>query len=423
MERYLGGLERQFYQQNLVGSTNICAVIRVRGTLDREQLRLAVRELGQTWPLLRASIVADPVLRFCLAYAPESIPFTVEKRQSEEHWRRLLEEELHRSYPMGEGLSHVHLLEGERSADILLSLNHALADGLSSSYLCRALLRLYKGETLPEAQEALPMEERFPLPYQGFRGLWRAFRFIFTLGKMGPALQVGGAAWTQKTLSHGFVFPEAKDLNHEAREHGSNLFALFSALALQTIWELYGNGDEADLSLNTPVSLRAGVHAPPEEVGLFIAGHMALYRVSPGKDVWTLARECHDTLKRGVELGWPYLLALLARGARKPKPPQESPYASRHRPTVSISNLGRVEDFPVLDGAQVYEHHALSAQGVKDPFAFVLITYQERLYVDLQTSLEKMGAEAGPRILQHLETKMKALLPPSQASDRVRATR
>jgi len=410
MERYLGGLERQFYQQNLVGSTNICTVLRLRGSVDITRLRQATRDLAEAYPLLLASIVAEPHLRYSLHVAPEAIPFHVEKMQNDEHWRRLLEKELHRKYPIGEGLSYVHVLEGEKNCDILLSLSHALADGLSSSHLCRALLLLYKGQSLPLSKPSLPMEKRFPLKFRGMRGWWQAFKFIFTLGKMGPALQVGSAAWTQHTLSYGFVFHKAQELNALAREHGSNLFGAVCALSLQTIFELYGEGEAQNLSLNTPVSLRAGVGASPDEVGLFIAGHMALYRLQRGMDVWALARQCHETLKAGVDAGRPYLLALLARGARQPKMPKDSPYASQHRPTVSISNLGRVEDFPLLDGAQVYEHHALSAQSVKDPFALVLISYQGRLYVDLQTSLEKMGTEAGPRILQRLEEKMLALV-------------
>jgi hypothetical protein len=411
MERYLGGLERQFHQQNLVGSTNICTVLRLRGSLDLPRLQDATQRLGELYPLLRASIVADPYLRFSLEHAPASIPFQVARMQGDEHWRRLLEKELHRSYQAAEGLSYVHVLKSDSGCDILLSLNHALADGLSSSYLCRALLLLYKGESLPPAPPSLPMEQRFPPALRGLTGWWKAFRFIFKLGKLGPALQIGAKTWTQNTLSCGFVFHHAQELNALARTHDCNLFAVFSALALQTMHELYGDGTVQNLSLNTPVSLRAGVGAGPDEVGLFIAGHMALYSLQPHGDLWALARQCQTTLKAGVEKGYPYLLARLARGARKPKPPQDSSYAAQHRPTVSISNLGKVADFPALENAQVYEHHALSAQSIKDPFAFVLLSYQDRLYVDLQTSLEKMGADAGPRILKHLEAKMLALLP------------
>ncbi|HYX31530.1 MAG TPA: hypothetical protein VE954_00360 [Oligoflexus sp.] len=410
MERYLGGLERQFYQQNLVGSTNICTVIRLHGSLDMARLQRATHDLGETWPLLRASIFADPYLRFSMHAAPASMPFHRERMQSEEHWRRLLVKELHRQYPIGEGLGCVHVLEGDRGCDILLSLSHALADGLSSSYLLRCLLLLYKGESVPGARPSLPMEQRFPALYRGFRGWWQAFKFIFTLGKMGPALQIGEPVWTRQTLSHGFVFDHSQELNALARKHGSNLFGAFCALALQTMFELYGEGESQNLSLNTPVSLRSGVGAGPDEVGLFIAGHMALYQLHCTMDIWDLAKRCHDTLRSGVEAGRPYLLARLAGGARKPKPPKNSSYAAQHRPTVSISNLGRVEDFAALDTAQVYEHHALSAQGVKDPFAFVLISYQGRLYVDLQTSLEKMGPEAGPKILRRLEEKLQNLV-------------
>jgi hypothetical protein len=350
--------------------------------------------------------------------APETIPFHEERMQSDEHWRRMLEKEMHRQYAPGEGLGCVHVLEGDKGSDILLSLNHALADGLSSSYLCRALLLLYQGHSLPPAPISLPMEQRFPARYRGIRGWWHAFRFVFKLGKLGPALQIGSATWTRTTLSSGFVFHQSQELNTLAKSHGTNLFGVFCALALQTMFELYGEGESQNLSLNTPVSLRSGVGASSDEVGLFIAGHMALYQLHEGMDVWELAKQCHDSLRAGVAEGRPYLLALLARGSRKPKAPKDSPHASQHRPTVSVSNLGRVEDFPALDGAVVFEHHALSAQSVKDPFAFVLISYQGRLYVDLQTSLEKMGADAGPRILARLEAKMQELVSSTARTER-----
>ncbi len=410
MERYLGGLERQFYQQNLIGSTNICTVLRLQGHLDLERLRQASQRLGEAYPLLLASIVANPHLRFSLAEAPQSIPFEVLPMQGEDHWRLVLETELNRHYKRGEGLAALTVLLGKGGYDILLSADHSLVDGLSVSQLCRRLLEFYNERSEIMMAYAGPMEKRFPRQFRGFRGWWRAFRFIFTLGKLGPALQIGSSALTEHTLSYGFTFYQAAELNALARAQGCNLFAAFSAVALKSIFELYGRSPSERLSLNTPVSLRAGTGTAADEIGVFLAGHMALYEVSQETKTWDLARQSFVTLKQGIEQGRPFLLALLARGARQPKQPKISSFAQDHRPTISISNLGRVDDFPVLPSAQVVEHHAVSAQGAKDPFALVLLSYQGKLYVDLQVSLEKMGREAGPSILARIQENLQRLL-------------
>lgn len=403
MTRRLAGLERQFYQQNLVGSTNIVSVLVFDALLDSDRLREALRSLMQKYPVLSYTVAADPYIRFLPSRDPP-LPYTETLAAD---WRPAMEQELNRQYKETEVfLTHLH----SQSSTLLLGLNHAIADGLSSLTLARDLVHIYNGDSIEALPHGLGIENRFPAGFRGLRGWWRAIRFIPTLAKMGPALQIGSLAPTQHTESLGFSITHTKELNTLARDRGSNFFAFFSALVLKTVHELYvPDQAPASLSLNTPVSLRQAANIPTREIGVFLAGHLGLYRLEQSTDPFELARECFQNLKSGVEEGRPFHLVRLARGHPKPKPPKTPTQVSPHRPTVSISNLGRVETFPAAGAARITELHAVSAQSMKDPFAFVLCSYGDLTFIDLQYSREKIGREAAERLLSGVRQKLAIL--------------
>ncbi|RZA15138.1 MAG: hypothetical protein EOP10_26855 [Proteobacteria bacterium] len=395
----LGGLERQFYQQNLVGSTNIvCALIFENG-LDSEQLKHALKKLLDHHAPLRSAILADPKLRFSPLSSIE-LPY---QESLEGDWRTALEKDLHRQYPGPQ--IFLHHLKADRST-LLLGFNHAVVDGLSSLIVARQLLDFYNGQSIEIRPSEEAVEDRFPKSYQGVRGWWKAIRFIFKLAKLGPALQIGLIEPTRSTGSIGFKLRGTRQLNDLARARGSNFFALLSAVILKSVHEIYAAGGETSLSLNTPVSLRSSAQIPGDEIGVFLAGHLALYSISPSTDLWDLAKSCFDTLKHGVAEGHPMLLTLLARGSRKPKAPKIPNKHSTHRPTVSMSNLGLIEPLPAAHGSKVMEVHTVSAQSMKDPFAFVVASYQEETYIDLQFSEQKLSRGAAEILLSTVRQKM-----------------
>lgn len=403
MTRRLSGLERQFYQQNLVGSTNIVCSLSFDSPLDSTLLKNALTQLMALHPVLSYNIMADPWIRFT---TPKESILPYAETPSDD-WRGELEKDLNRQYPGPQIFLH-HLI-GKRS-HVLLGLNHAVVDGLSSLNLARDLIDLYSGREISVLKHGSGVEDRFPKSFRGARGWWRAFKFIFVLAKMGPALQIGLLRPTQHTASLGFTFDQMHSLNAQAKSKGSNFFALFSAIVLKALHELYvPNQRAANLSLNTPVSLRplCGVHS--KEIGVFLAGHLGLYQIQEDHDPFLLAKECFEALKSGISEGRPLLLTRWARGSRKAKPPKVPLKVSTHRPTASISNLGRVEEFPPAIDARIIEVHAVSAQSMKDPFAFVLTTYGDHTYIDLQYSREKIRDEEAHAMLEAVRQKLAVL--------------
>lgn len=393
----------------------MCGTLRFQGVFEDDRLRQAVKAVSDAYPLLRASIVADPYLRFSLKAAPSLIPLTFLERQGDEHWRRVVEQELVRQFKPGEGLAYFHVLRGEDAFDIIFTVNHCVVDGLTAGLICRNLLLSYNGEAIRPAPLQNFMEARFPRIFRGMIGWLLTLKFIVSFIRMGPSLQVGSADLTRNTLSQGFVYPYPKELNRLARDRGSNLFAVISAVILQSVYELYGKKDVEALSLNTPVSLRPGIGAAADEFGVFLAGHIAVYKLARDTDTWTLARECYETLNKGLKAGTPFLLAKLARGARKPKVADVKPSISDRRPTINISNMGRAEPFPLMGTAMVSEHRAAAAQSVRDPFAFTLVSYQGKMFIDLQSSREKLGLEESLRLLNTVQKNLNNLIASSSA--------
>lgn len=411
MERQLGGLERQFHLQNLVGTTHMCGTLRFQGRFDELRLRQAFKEISQVYPLLRASIVADPFIRFSMKAAPAEIGTSYLRREDEEHWRRVVEQELIRKYNPGEGLSFFHVLTGDDHFDIILSVNHSVVDALTVGAIFRNLVRLYNGEAVDIPALQKPMEKRFPWFFKGIIGWLLTFRFIWSLIKLGPSLQIGGMEPTQNTRSEGFVFDRSLELNRLAKTKGTNLFGVICAVTLKSVYEIYGEKPSEAISLNTPVSLRQGIGASDEEFGVFLAGHLANYQISESTDTWSLAKDCLDRVHKGFKAGNPFLLAKLARGSRTIKYPKVEASRSDRRPTINVSNVGKAPLFPRMGEAVVTEHRAAAAQSIKDPFAFAIVSYEGKTFFDLQSSREKMTGEESRRLLETVQKNLNALLP------------
>lgn len=170
MERTLSGVERMMYLTSELTSANGFISARIRGPLDEAKLRVALDRLPRRHPLLSTRVVRKQGVLVFTAEAVPLIPLRVISDDgSGPSVLEVAAAELTAPLARDTGpLARFTLLrhpDGER-ADLIMTMDHAIADGASCLYVIRDLLASHEA---PEAEiEPVPLPppvtHRFPAP-------------------------------------------------------------------------------------------------------------------------------------------------------------------------------------------------------------------------------------------------------------------
>lgn len=161
MLRPLSPLEQYAWLSDQASPKHFAVSAQVRGYTTIDSWRSAINAVQLRHPLLRAGVkkTSDGILHF---YEDNrlSIPFRVVRRESGQTW----EQELEREYaiPFGTGdvpLVRVALLYGEDISNVIVTLNHSIADGRSAAHLIRDILEALSGKALQILPLRPPHEE------------------------------------------------------------------------------------------------------------------------------------------------------------------------------------------------------------------------------------------------------------------------
>ena len=163
--RPLGAFERMFHLIEQKSTKHFCVVAELANDLDPCALAGALLAVQRRHPLLNVYVEDHPQTRLGF-YRPASvppIPVTVVDAETGHTWRDLVAEELTRPFDRScAPMIRVALLRSAPStpAAIVLTVDHAIVDGLSAAYLLRDLFCALNGHDLtalpvPPAQEDL----------------------------------------------------------------------------------------------------------------------------------------------------------------------------------------------------------------------------------------------------------------------------
>jgi hypothetical protein len=150
MLRPLSPLEQYAWLSDQASPKHFSVSAQIRGYTTIESWRSAINSVQLRHPLLRAGVnkTSDGILHF---YEDNRIPIPlrVVRRESGRTW----EQELEREYaiPFGTGdipLVRVALLYGEDLSNVIVTLNHSIADGRSAAHLIRDILDALAGKAL-----------------------------------------------------------------------------------------------------------------------------------------------------------------------------------------------------------------------------------------------------------------------------------
>lgn len=302
MVRSLGSLERWFTLMDAHIPNHFSMVAQLEGRSYPEQWRFALDQLQRRHHLLRVSIRQSDDGDLDFVYCDTPIALNIVKRGSSAHWKDEAVRQLSNRFDISSGpLVRVLLLLDEARCDLVITVHHAIADGLSVSCLIRDLLEAVSGNQLREL--ALPASQCSLLessaqaadsnldiasdPAEAPQAMQFEFRSNFAL------------AASLDTLSMSRV--ETNQIMSMAREERTTVHAALLAALVLAGRQLSVSWAENGVEGFTPISIRNHLSIGDDCVVALSAGG-TLLNPKPNCDLWTLAREAKVQLRPQQEM-------------------------------------------------------------------------------------------------------------------------
>lgn len=285
---------------------NMVVSVAFRGDLRAGRLRAALDDAQRRHPLLGVNTELGPRgLPWFSSAGVGTIPLTVVERAEPEAARRLAESELTSRFAMDEAgaprlpLLRVTLLlprEPGQTTDVVFTVQHVIADGMSMVFLVRDLVRFIEDPDAPvevldapaSAEELLPASVRRRIPRSPRRfqiALWLAKRYVWLRFRR-PAAPPRPR--TPHHCSWELTREQTDGLRARCRREGVSVHSAICTAFLPA----FG-------AIHTPVSLRELLARPVgESVGLFVGAAEVRMKYRPARGLWGNARRFHRKLRK-----------------------------------------------------------------------------------------------------------------------------
>jgi hypothetical protein len=283
--RELGYAERVQVLMDMYRPTHNVEAVDLLGTTDPERWRRALDRLQQRHPLLSVRIQFDRQ-NIPAFYHVEGAVIPLRLIQGSASWQREVERELASAFNTAEApLMRVTLLHESEKAVLILTVHHAVADGLAIQYLVRDLLMALGDEVL----DALPVPPSIETLLSGLPTGNTAHNRP-QLSRRRPATYVSKRA--KPDLSYlRLTKSQTEALRARARQEKSTVHsALCAAVA---IW-LRQKRKDAPIRIGFPASARQRLRAG-EACVLCITGGSMTFPQDSSWNFWDMARFAKGT--------------------------------------------------------------------------------------------------------------------------------
>jgi hypothetical protein len=305
--RPLGPFERMYHRRQQTRTMHFCVVAELAEDLDPSALAAGLRVVQQRHPLLTVYVEDDPRTRLGF-YRPASvppIPVTVVDAETGRSWRDLVAAELTRPFdtsvaPM---IRMVLLRSGQDTpAAVILTVDHVIADGLSTASILRDLFAALNGHELqalpvPPSQEDLigGVRNAQPAAALGAHNQTRREQpeWLATLSTVRPfdgALPHLGTVAFDEDLTRRLIA-------RARAEHTTVHSALVSAMSRVII----ESGRNEFVRMLTPCDFRSHIGVD-DDVCLYFTTTRTAFAREQLTDLWGMARMVSDRLAHGRSL-------------------------------------------------------------------------------------------------------------------------
>ncbi len=331
MKRKLGQFETAAAISGEYGVWNIVGALLLEKVPPSETIRQALDILQRRHPFLKVRLIIEKGSHYFESGDVSTIPLESFNRESEDHWIRLVEDELNFKFdhPKGPLVRCVELKGADGKGEIILTAQHSIVDGASMEILFHELMdisvKIEAGVDISgyDPLEPLPpMEEFFPSGFQGFnmklkimgyflRQMGDEFKYQFSLrGKRKPP--IGTDPRVQIIQFH-----TPKDISAAlasmARKKLVTINSITNAAVLLSVQKhLYG-GEGMPFRYMSMADLRPYlVPIPPsDQVASYISPLRYTIQV-PDDDLWSLAQDITQQIYESTKRGEKYLASVMS---------------------------------------------------------------------------------------------------------------
>jgi hypothetical protein len=311
MKRALNEIE--FFMWTIGELCNNILSCRFYGSLSPERLRAALARVQQKHPLLAVTIIVDDAgLPWFSSDGVSDIPLNIYDREGDDHVVRAVERELSLPFSLQDTSQESRLplvrvtwfrpryFEREPS-DLLFTLHHAVADGLSLIYIFRDLLGFLTTPNQPvqilditkHISKILPADIQDRIPHTA-----RKFKRWLKLFKLYQAMQFSRIKEESRIAGLSFkitsgTFPEdlTQTLLLRCKNEGVTVHAALGAVFSRSF-----------SILASPTNLRDRLAVPVgDAVGLFATGSTVRMKFNPKRPFWDNARRYQKKLRKSLQ--------------------------------------------------------------------------------------------------------------------------
>lgn len=331
---------------------------RLRGSVDVDRLKGAVNEAANVFPILGARVIQKGG-QFTLETGSLSRHnVRIVKRQDENHWHRLMDEELSRVIPMNAAsLWNAAILFGSEYAELVLSFNHLIGDGLSAAIFIEEVLSIYSGKR-PTAPMPIrqSMEQLFKNEHGSIRRLKYTFQNIADLFVTArkkvywlPSGLESSADAPGSTIFKSMAFTEAESeaITKAAKEHSTTVYGTICAALSLAIYAESKVPGALGVGISSSVNLRSELREDvSNDFGFYATNLDIITNIDSATNMWSLAREYSRSVKHQVEVGKPQFgLGLLRMVLKKYTDVDElrQLMVKQAKSTAMVTNMGRLK--------------------------------------------------------------------------------
>jgi len=343
--RPLGGLEHLFYLIDRHRTVHFAMAAQIEGRTSIPAWRAALDKLQERHPLLSVAIKINegraPHFR-AVRNAP--IPLRVTAGPTVSSWQTEIARELATPFDSQRApLARAVLMHGQYESVFILTTHHSIADGLSSAYAIRDLMRLLAGENL----ESLP-----PIPALEPLMCRSAHTANDTDDSEQPAAPQEGRAVTFRAVDGSLPGIEALQLDpvrtrtlvERARRERTTVHGALCAALVLAGQESTTNWKDSPVRVVSPFNLRNKLGIG-EDCGLFFSVGSVSINPRPPADFWEVARFAKSSLSEKQSLG---RVAMELEGLEQAMnsgidAPGAAQFLAQVNPfELSLSNLGKL---------------------------------------------------------------------------------
>lgn len=423
LDRCLGRTEHIYWLLDQLYCLNFLVLAEIEGTVNPNDLQIALDIVQQEHPVLRSKITLDKTGQPCFKpVSADDYPLRLETLGLR-NWRGRLEAQLMTRFePEESPLARFFWFRGKaRKSVVAMVFHHSIADGRSGAGVLIDILRRTVGQDRkPRFRAARPSSQDLDLIKDKPVIAARLKEIRFWLDKGREVLKFAEqlpdydmtVKDTRKIKIIPFSIPSETNsaLLAACRDRGATIHGALGASLLFAVNSEFDEVESRYLGLNSLADLRSILkgNMTDQDLGLYISTLTTVHWLEQDQDFWHLAREIPDRLKgimnsgdanliNGIFTEMP-LFSSDQSGARKVQK-----IVAMAPPSSMLTNIGRINDVPLGKSLRIRSLGFAVSPPAQHPVCVTAASYGGQMCVNLLYDECKLKGRQARRITDNLE--------------------